>query len=376
MKSLFAYALLPLLSAVALSTLPGCHSSSGAATPPGIYCRATIANETVCYGYSNLNAAEKTAVSDACTSSLRGTIGSSCPGGEMGCCTTSTAGFQTTECYYVGTASAYKSACQEQSGKWSDGSSGVGGGDAGSGGTGSDGGAVLPPEGDAAAYGPPGSCQAGQTQCPKGCVDEGSDVNNCGSCGYSCPSGSNGTTPICSAGKCSYSCNNPSETLCDDTGGGGGGNSGRCVDLSSSVDNCGQCFNVCQPSSFNATASCQQGVCESSCPQGQGLCGGKCIDIESNPSDCGACGVTCGPNTVCTSGSCVAGCQGGGTLCNTVCTSLQTDSANCGTCGNECPNTASACSNGSCTCEVYCVDQVGDPYCCKGGQQCYQNGCQ
>jgi hypothetical protein len=72
----------------------------------------------------------------------------------------------------------------------------------------------------------------------------------------------------------------------------------------------------------------------------------------------------------------VPGCTTGLTLCSSGCADLQYDANNCGTCGNVCPYTANSCAAGTCTCEVYCVDQVGDPYCCKGGQTCYQNGCQ
>jgi hypothetical protein len=362
----------------AFPLLYACHTSSSASgTPPGLYCRAMLASEQICYGYTNLDPEQKTAVSDACTSSLQGTVSGSCPAGQLGCCTTSTAGYETTECYYTGSASAFESGCNAGGGKW------MGGGSSNDGGTTSPDGGVRPgpdgstgPTGDAAGYGPMGTCSAGQTQCPKGCVDEGTDVNNCGSCGYACPAGPNGTTAGCSAGQCTYACDSPGETLCGNgNGNGGNGGNGRCVDLQTSQDNCGQCDNFCQ-ASFGAVASCQQGVCQSSCPAGQAMCQGQCIPVTSDPSNCGGCGTTCGANTVCTNGACVAGCSDGYTLCNGVCTSLDQDSNNCGTCGNVCPYTASGCESGTCTCEVYCVDQVGDPYCCKGGQQCYQNGCQ
>jgi hypothetical protein len=220
---------------------------------------------------------------------------------------------------------------------------------------------------------PTGACSEGQVVCPNGCADIENDVSNCGSCGYACPAGASGTAPSCSAGKCAYGCTGEGETLCPDPYGEG---NSTCADLSSDRENCGACGNDCQNSAPEGTSSsCQNGSCQVSCPSGEGLCNNECINIETDPNNCGGCGTVCGANTVCTGGSCVAGCQDGGTLCSGACTSLQTDSNNCGTCGNACPLTASSCESGTCTCEVYCVDQFDSPYCCKGGQQCYENGC-
>jgi hypothetical protein len=328
-----ALAVLPLLSA--------CHSSGGSAgTPPGIYCQAKLAQETVCYGYSNLDAAQKEAVSTACTGSLNGTVSGSCPSGQMGCCTTSTAGYDVSECYYVGSASAYESACTAQNGKWSPGIGGTspGGNDAGAHQDGSSSG--PPPSQDAAMYGPPGTCSPGQTECPHGCVDEGSDVNNCGSCGYACPAGPAGTTPSCSAGTCTYACSDPGQTLC----GASQGQQGQCVNLQNDMANCGQCGNPCY-SSESVLASCQGGICQMSCPAGEALCSGNCLDITSDSNNCGGCGTVCHGGTVCSNGSC--GCSAGETNCNGTCVTLSSDANNCGQCGNAC-GFGAYCENSAC----------------------------
>jgi hypothetical protein len=380
--SVAGFAILAVPLATALGLLSGCHSSSGASgPPPGIYCHATIGPETVCYGYSNLTAEQKTAVSDACTTSLQGTISGSCPSGQVGCCTTTTAGYGVSECYYAGTAQAYEQACTAQAGKWvgpsgSGSSSGSKGSDAGTGQEGPGGGTG----GTGGTGGEQGSCAPSQTQCPKGCVDETSDVNNCGSCGYSCPAGANGTTPSCTAGKCTYACADPAETLCDAYD---GQNDGQCINLQTSNDSCGQCDHPCYGSG-GASASCQAGVCQSSCPQGQGMCSGQCIDIESDPSNCGGCGNTCAEGTVCTSGSCTTKtCSAGETLCEGNCSNLQSDTFNCGSCGNACQlgnfctyGSCSLCPAGTAYCAGLCPSILTDPSNCGGcGISCPSGVC-
>jgi hypothetical protein len=373
-RSLVRSALAVLGAVIAL--LSGCRSSPGASgPPPGIYCHATIGPETLCYGYSNLDAAQKTAVSEACTSSLQGTISSSCPSGQVGCCTTTAAGYDVSECYYAGTAATYQTACAAQAGKWVGPSGSRGGSDAGPGGPGQgpDAGGSIPPNGAQ------GSCSAGQTQCPKGCVDESSDVNNCGSCGYTCPAGPNGTAAACSSGQCAYSCTDPAQTLCNATS----GQNGECVDLQTSNSSCGQCDHPCYGSG-GANASCQGGVCQMSCPAGQGLCSGQCIDIESDPSNCGGCGTTCSVGTVCNGGSCTTKtCAAGQTLCGGNCSNLGTDTFNCGTCGNECQNgnfcaygACSLCPEGTAYCAGLCPSILTDPGNCGScGHTCPSGTC-
>lgn len=363
--------------------LQACSGSSpgtigGGGPPPGVYCSAKVAEAEVCYGYSNLTADQQSAVAQDCTQSLDGSVVSSCPGGQIGCCSLPTGGYTTTECYYQGDPSSLQAGCKSSNGTWSGsgdsdgGASGSSGGSSGSGsgGSGSSGsGSSSGGSGSGSSGG--GTCTGAQVQCPKGCADLQTDVNNCGSCGYRCPAGAAGTAASCVAGTCKYTCSAPGETLCSN-----GSGSGYCTDLATDTYNCGQCNDDCEyqvPS--GTTASCQNGTCQASCPAGQALCNGSCIDVTGDPANCGSCGHACGANTVCQNGSCVAGCSNGETLCSGVCANLQTDSSNCGQCGNPCPYTANSCVGGQCTCEVSCVDQVGDPYCCSYGQSCYQNGC-
>jgi hypothetical protein len=108
----------------------GCSSSSsgggGGSTPPGVYCNTNLGGVQTCYGYSNLNSDQTNAVTMECTSSLMGTVASSCPtSGQVGCCQSTVSGYTINECYYCGSASTYQMACTAQSGAtWTAGSGG------------------------------------------------------------------------------------------------------------------------------------------------------------------------------------------------------------------------------------------------------------
>lgn len=206
----------------------------------------------------------------------------------------------------------------------------------------------------------------------------GGDPNECGCLAKSCAQlgASCGTLDTgCGAVNCG-TCNAP------DTCGGGG------------VANvCG-----CSCSLPNAITSCEAGVCKIlDCSDGWGDCNAAVSDgCESNLSSslnhCGACGNVCSfPNASAScSGQCqLASCNANygncdGILSNGCETNTLSSSSNCGACGNACslPNTSqSACSSGSCkvvTCSSGWVDcdGISSNGCeCGGGKYCHAGKC-
>lgn len=134
-----------------------------------------------------------------------------------------------------------------------------------------------------------------------GCDDVSSDVNNCGFCGNVC--GDQHATPSCAAGTCSLACDLGHDD-CD-----GDPANGCEADVGSDVDNCGSCGNVC--SERHAAATCVAGACAVACDAGYADCDGDpltgCeVALASDPFHCGACGNDCagGP---CDAGACGPG---------------------------------------------------------------------
>jgi hypothetical protein len=81
----------------------------------GVHCAVTIAGAQQCYGYTGLTGQQTSAERDTCTAQ-GGSLVDSCPSGYVGCCSTTTAGFTTEQCYYAGTAATLKTSCP---GTWS-----------------------------------------------------------------------------------------------------------------------------------------------------------------------------------------------------------------------------------------------------------------
>jgi hypothetical protein len=179
-------------------------------------------------------------------------------------------------------------------------------------------------------------CPMGQMVCGSACADLQTDPINCGACGTMCPAGQTCSMgrcvmgrPMCPAGQTDCAPMAPAP---------------NCVDLQSSMANCGACGTVC-----GAGQTCSAGRC--ACGAGQMLCGRVCVNTTSDNNNCGACGRVCGAGTTCQSGMCR--CPTGQTGCGTpsVCVDLQSSAANCGACGTACP-TGQSCVAGRCACPM------------------------
>jgi len=115
-----------------------------------------------------------------------------------------------------------------------------------------------------------------------------------------------------------------------------------CVDISTDINNCGECGDKC--GTFDVT----QNAC----------CAGSCVDTTSNPDNCGDCGLACGTGANADLPDC----------CESACTNLDLDPDNCGACGNACGGVID-CIDGCCgpqpDGEVCCggswVDLTDDP---------------
>lgn len=143
-----------------------------------------------------------------------------------------------------------------------------------------------------------GDCQGG-TLCPMalggyGCVDLRSSLENCGACGQTCDA--RHAAPICSEGQCTSGPCNPGYLDCDNDRANG------CeARASADQNNCGGCGIVCG----GLTPLCDRGTCSARCPSGWGACRGGCYDLSRDGENCGACGRACPISRTCQLGECL-----------------------------------------------------------------------
>lgn len=121
------------------------------------------------------------------------------------------------------------------------------------------------------------ACNTGYSGCPAAsptsCQNLSTDTNNCGTCANVCPGPVAGTgTTTCSAGSCGVTCTGSTPNEC------GSGASISCVNESSDVNNCGTCNHICPAGPSNSTTDCSAGSCGWTCNPNYELCGGtSCV---------------------------------------------------------------------------------------------------
>jgi hypothetical protein len=193
-----------------------------------------------------------------------------------------------------------------------------------------------------------GTCDPGYADCSSaaaGCETSLSDPDHCGACNVTCGTTAPYCAPTSTSGQfgCTDECPPTASTLCSD----------ECVDLSSSVDDCGACGSPC-PVTSNGEATCSSGQCGFLCDADFHACGAACVS-DVAPATCGAscspcpaeanavatcngtaCGMACDPGFANCNGAAADGCEA----------NLETDSTNCGQCGVSCHG--AACVSGAC----------------------------
>lgn len=82
---------------------------------------------------------------------------------------------------------------------------------------------------------------------------------------------------------------------------------GRCVDLQSDPNHCGECDNECSGDD-TTIGVCDAGSCTTACDSSAGFAActgpGECTDLNTDPDHCGSCGNVC-PTDECEAGRCV-----------------------------------------------------------------------
>eukprot|EP00953_Heterococcus_sp_UTEX-ZZ885_P003431 2378-Heterococcus_DN1.PRE.1 len=146
------------------------------------------------------------------------------------------------------------------------------------------------------------------------CVDLKTSVTNCGAVGKVCSS-IGGSAPTCTAGVCDLICAagycNFNKAVAND---------GCETNIMTSLSRCGKACGtaaVCQTPTAGI-AACNSGICELGCTSGYGNCdsnfasNGCEVNLNSDPANCGSCGASCSAanaDGTCSGGQCSLVCK-------------------------------------------------------------------
>lgn len=168
-------------------------------------------------------------------------------------------------------------------------------------------------------------CRPGLTACDGRCVDLASDVESCGECGVACSPGE-----WCLAGECSPA--GTDDAAWPELDGG--------VASTSDAGPLPRLFP--ERPSIGRPAPTLRAVCG----LGELACDGGCVRADRDPAHCGGCGLACAAGESCVEGACAASCEAPFVACGTLCIDTRHDPDHCGGCGAVCET--GVCSDGVC----------------------------
>ncbi|MBN9163262.1 MAG: hypothetical protein BGO98_32770 [Myxococcales bacterium 68-20] len=153
--------------------------------------------------------------------------------------------------------------------------------------------AVVEEDAGLTSYCPSNKCPSGHTTCPISrfpCdVNLKADRDNCGACGFACPS--SGDLYECIDGHCVLQCDISYNRDCD------GFDDNGCETRLGTNDNCTGCGDKClDPANPCVQRSSAPGDYGCGCGAGRLYCNGKCVDPKGDDQNCGGCGNVCDPS--------------------------------------------------------------------------------